>query len=103
MSVVVVATISPLPEHRDEVIAIFEETIARVHAEDEGCELYAMHEVDGRLVMIEKWTSAEALAAHSKGAALADSGPKLKGKVAGTPTVDVLQPHPAGDAALGAL
>ena len=38
MSVVVVATIKPLPEHRDEVIAAFTETIAQVHAED-GCEL----------------------------------------------------------------
>jgi quinol monooxygenase YgiN len=103
MSIVVVATIHPLPEHRDEVIAVFEETIARVHAEDEGCELYALHEVDDRLVMIEKWTSADALAAHSRGPALTDAGPRLAGKVAGAPTVEVLQPHPSGTAALGAL
>jgi quinol monooxygenase YgiN len=103
MSIAVVATIHPLPEHRDEVIAIFEETIARVHAEDKGCELYALHEIDDRLVMIEKWTSPEALAAHSKGAALADAGPRLAGKLASRGSVDVLQPHPAGDSALGAL
>jgi quinol monooxygenase YgiN len=103
MSVVVIATIEPLPEHRDEVIAAFEATIARVHAEDEGCELYAMHEIDGRLVMIEKWTSAEALAVHGKGAALTDLGPRLAGKLTGASRVEVLQPHPAGTAAQGAL
>ena len=40
MSVVVVATIIPLPEHRDEVIAAFTETVAKVH-EEGGCGLYA--------------------------------------------------------------
>ncbi len=34
MSVVVVATILPLAEHRAEVIAAFTETIAQVHEED---------------------------------------------------------------------
>ena len=38
MSVVVVATIVPRPEHRDEVIATITETVAKVHEED-GCEL----------------------------------------------------------------
>ena len=33
MSVVVVVTAFPLPEHRAEVIAAFEEAIARVHYE----------------------------------------------------------------------
>ena len=60
MSVTVVATVRPVPEHRDEVIAAFTEVIPAVHAE-EGCELYALHEGDDRLVMIEKWTSADAL------------------------------------------
>jgi quinol monooxygenase YgiN len=38
MSVVVVATAFPLPEHRAEVIAAFEAAIPRVQ-EDPGCEL----------------------------------------------------------------
>lgn len=103
MSVAVVATIYPLPEHRAEVIAIFEETIARVHAEDEGCELYALHEGRDRLVMIEKWTSAEVLKVHGTGAALAAAGPKLEGKLAAPTEVHVLQPHPAGTPELGTL
>ena len=56
MSVVVVATILPLAEHRAEVIAAFTETIAQVH-EEEGCELYSLNEAPDRLIMIEKWAS----------------------------------------------
>jgi quinol monooxygenase YgiN len=36
---------------REEVIAAFEAAIGEVHAEEGGCELYALHEgPDGRLV-----------------------------------------------------
>jgi quinol monooxygenase YgiN len=102
VSVVVVATIKPLPEHRDEVIAVFTETIARVHAED-GCELYALQQADDRLIMVEKWASQAALDAHSRGAALAGLNPGLAGKMAGPAEVIVLRPVPAGDPAKGQL
>ncbi|HEX2821257.1 MAG TPA: putative quinol monooxygenase [Streptosporangiaceae bacterium] len=102
MSVVVVAIITPLPEYRDEVIAAFAATIAQVHAED-GCELYALHQAPDRLVMVEKWASRDALATHSKGAALAALNPQLAGKVSGRPEVIVLDAVPAGDAAKGQL
>jgi quinol monooxygenase YgiN len=102
MSVVVVATIVPKPEHRDDVIAALQGTIEQVHGEN-GCELYALHEAPDRLIMVEKWASSEALRAHSKGAALAALNPKLAGKVAGPPDVIVLQPVPAGDPAKGQL
>jgi quinol monooxygenase YgiN len=102
MSVVVVATIVPLAEHRDEVIAAVKETVEHVHGED-GCELYALNEAPDRLIMIEKWASSEALRVHGKGAALAALGPKLAGKVTGAPEVIVLQQVPAGDPAKGAV
>jgi len=102
MSVVVVATIVPKAEHRDEVIAAIKETIAQVHGED-GCELYALHEAADRLVMVEKWESGDALSTHSKGPALTALGPKLAGKVAGAPDLVVLRPVPAGDAIKGAV
>ena len=102
VSVVVVATIIPLPEHRDAVIAAFTETIPEVHKED-GCELYALHQNDDRLIMVEKWASGEALRTHSKGAALAAMGPKIAGKVTGAPDVVVLHPVQAGDEAKGQL
>lgn len=104
MSVVVVATVNPKPANRAEVIAAFESVIVRVHAEDPGCELYALHETDGdTLIMIEKWTSVDALGAHGRSAALRELGGALAGKLAAEVNVQVLTPHPAGTAELGTL
>jgi quinol monooxygenase YgiN len=102
-AVVVVATIRPLPEHRAEVIAALEKAIADVHAHDDGCLLYALHEGDDRLVMVEKWTSAEALAEHSRGAALVELNQALSGRLAGPTDVQILRPHPAGTPAQGTV
>ena len=102
-AVVVVATIRPRPGHRTEVIAALEKAIAETHANDAGCLLYALHEGEDRLVMIEKWASADALAAHSRGAALAELTQALDGRTEGPLDVQILQPHPAGTATQGAL
>ena len=102
MSVVVVATITPLPEHRDEVIAAYTETIGQVHAE-EGCELYALHQAPDRLIMVEKWASQDALDKHGRGEALAALRPRLAGKLGGTTEVIVADAVPAGDPAKGQL
>jgi quinol monooxygenase YgiN len=102
VSVVVVATITPLPEYRDEVIAAYTATIPQVHAED-GCELYALNQAEDRLIMIEKWASSDALRTHGQGAVLAALRPQLKGKTAGPAEVIVLTAVPAGDEAKGAL
>lgn len=103
MTVVVVATIHPQPEHRAEVVSLFEATIERVHREDDGCELYAMHENSDTIVMIEKWSSKAALAAHAAAPALAELNPQLEGKLAEPTVVKVFTPHPAGTADQGAL
>jgi quinol monooxygenase YgiN len=103
MAVVVVATLRPLPDRRAEVIAVLEDVIARVHAEDEGCLLYALHESPDGLVMVEKWSSAEALAAHGRGAAIAELGKRLNGLVEGASDIQVLQPYPAGTPDQGTL
>jgi quinol monooxygenase YgiN len=95
MSIVVVATILPLPEHREAVVEAFVRAIPKVHTEP-GCELYALTEGEDRLVMVEKWSSVEALAVHDKGEALAELGKVLAGKLAGQLDIQVLQPHPAG-------
>ena len=102
MSVVVVVTAFPLPEHRAEVVAAFEEAIARVHDEP-GVELYALHQVRDRLVMIEKYESEQARSEHAKGAALADLRSALRGKLSSDLDAQVLVPHPAGNAQKGAL
>jgi len=103
MSVIVVATVFPIPEHRAEVVHHIEQAIAKVHAEDAGCELYALHEGDDRLVMIEKWTSLEVLRAHGQGAAVRELRAALAGKLISELDVQRLQPHPAGSAAQGLL
>lgn len=102
MAVVVIATIHPLPEHRDAVRDAFLEVIPLVHAED-GCELYALNEGRETFVMVEQWTSREALAAHSKGAPLATLAPKLEGKLAAETDVQLFTAVPAGDPAKGAV
>jgi len=102
MSVVVVVTAFPIPEQRAEVVAAFEKAIARVHDEP-GVELYALHEGQDRLVMIEKYESVEARSEHAKRPALADLLSDLQGRLSGPLDVQVLEPHPAGKARLGAL
>jgi quinol monooxygenase YgiN len=102
VSIVVVATAFPLPEHRAELIAACESAIARVHDEP-GVELFALHEGPDRLVMIEKFESEQALSEHSQAAPLADLLSAFDGKLATDLDVQVLVPHPAGDARKGAL
>jgi quinol monooxygenase YgiN len=102
MSVVVVVTSFPVPEYRAEVVAAFEEAIARVHDEP-GVELYALHEGPDRLVMIEKYESQQARSEHAKGAALADPRSALQGKLSSGLDAQDLVPHPAGNMQKGAL
>jgi quinol monooxygenase YgiN len=104
MAIVIVATAYPAAEHREEVIAAFEAAEEKVHAEEDGCELYALHEgPDGRLVMIEKYASDEAVAAHRAGTGLAALREALGGKLSAPMDVQVLTPHPAGSPVKGAL
>ena len=102
MSVVVVATITPLPGEEAAVRAAILESIPKVHAEP-GCELYALHEGTGEFVMVERWASADALAVHGKAEALRTLGADLAGKVAGPPDVRRLTAVPAGDPDKGTL
>jgi len=102
-AVIVVATAFPIQEHRAEVVAAFEAAMAKVHSEEPGCELYALHEGDDRLVMIEKYASQDAVDQHIKGAGLAGLRAALEGKLSSPIDVQVLVPHPAGSKDKGAL
>lgn len=102
MSIVVVVTAVPLPEHRAEVLGAFEAAIVRVH-EEPGVERYALHEGPDRLVMIEKYSSAEDRAAHAQGEALAALLDALAGKLSSPLDVQVLTPHSVGDPSKGTL
>ena len=103
MPVIVVATVIPVSEHRASLVAAFEQAIATVHAEDEGCELYALHEGEDRLVMVEKWTTAESLAAHGQTPVMQKFLDAIDGKIVGEVDLQFLRPHPAGSPEQGAL
>ena len=102
-AVIIVATAFPIQEHKAEVVAAFEAAMAKVHSEEPGCELYALHEGDDRLVMIEKYASRDAVDQHIRGAGLAGLRAALEGKLSSPIDVQVLVPHPAGSKDKGAL
>lgn len=102
MSIVVVATARPLPEHRDAVIAAFERAIPLVHGE-KGCERYALHESPDALVMIERWADGEATQGHVAGEPFKELSAALEGKLTSGLEVVVLTPHPAGTTEQGQI
>ena len=103
MPVVVTASFVPAPDARKQLVATLSAYVLRVHEED-GCELFALHEnADGALLLIEKWASPEALAAHDAGPAVADIVEALGGLLAEPPVVTRFTPLPLGGTDLGAL
>ena len=102
MSVVVVATIVPKADQVDAVRTALLAAVPKVHAEP-GCELYALHEGDGRFVRVERWESVEALKVHGRAEALSTLGAELADKLAGPLDVQRLTAVPAGDPGKGAL
>jgi quinol monooxygenase YgiN len=98
MSIVVVATFTPTPGHKDDVRAVFERSIPLTHANDEGLLIYAMHEsAAGEIVFVEKWVDEASLGAHLNSAATAEVTQQLDGLLAGPPAAVVLTPIPVGD------
>jgi quinol monooxygenase YgiN len=99
----VLAVFHPLEGHRDAVVAAMQVAIPRVH-DEEGCEMYAITEAaDGRLVMIEKWSSQALLDAHGTSPAVHQLLADLDGHLVAPAEVTVLVPLPMGDALKGAL
>jgi quinol monooxygenase YgiN len=103
MSVIIVATIVPKPEFRDDVIAALEKAAGSVYGEA-GCELYALHTAaDGPLVMIEKYADQDAVKAHSKGVGVKGLMADIDGKLESPMGVQFLTPRPAGTSDKGVL
>lgn len=65
-TVVVIATAHPKPGALEQVVEVVRGNVPTVH-EEEGCLTYAVHTASDpdRVVFVERWTSAEALAAHA--------------------------------------
>lgn len=103
MTINVVAIFHPLEGHRDHVLDALRGAIPLVH-EEAGCELYAITDAaDGRLFMIEKWSSVADLDAHGDGAPVAALVAALDGHLAQPVEVVRLEPIPIGDPAKGSL
>jgi quinol monooxygenase YgiN len=102
VSVVVVAIISPLDGHIQNVVDAFAIVSPKVHVEP-GNELHALTRDADTVVMIERWTSPADLAAHAAGAAMNELNALLAGHVTGAPAVRVLEDVPLGDPAKGSI
>ena len=64
MSVVLVVTAVPIPEHQAEVTAAFEAAAVKIHQEP-GVARWALLKGHDRLVVIEKYESEQARADHA--------------------------------------
>jgi len=100
---VVIALFTPVEGQYEKVREVLSAITPEVHAE-EGCELYALHEeVDGRLVLIEKWTTRELWQEHLSSPAVSALGASLEGLLQAPVDIWEMYGTPAGDAALGEL
>lgn len=103
MTVVVTAVFHPLPGRKADLVTAMRAGIEAVHGE-EGCELYAIHDAeDGTVTMIEKWASAEALDAHSRGAGVGVLNGDVAALIAEPTTVTRMTPLPMGTESQGRL
>ncbi len=78
------------PGQASEFEAAAAPALARVRAEDKGCEMYDLFKSvddDARYVMVESWVSQADLDAHMKSPAMGDVGKALGGFVAGAPVM----------------
>ncbi|MFI0790817.1 putative quinol monooxygenase [Streptomyces lydicus] len=93
---VVVATLGTEPGRRADVLAAFRRHAPAVHAEP-GCLLYAVHEGEDRVTVVENWSDRASLDAHSAGPALEAIGPEIAEALAAPLDVAVLQSVPVGE------
>ncbi|MFP5021593.1 putative quinol monooxygenase [Pseudonocardia phyllosphaerae] len=102
-AVVVIAVFRPAEGRQSELVEALRGVIPAVH-DEAGCELYAIHDADdGSVVLVEKWSSRDDLAAHSNGEPIAALRRAVDGLVAGPPEVTRMDALPAGTAEQGVL
>ena len=102
-TVVVVAIFTAAEGRLDNLRAALVEAIPAVH-EEEGCELYAIHDgPDDQIWMLEKWSSVDLLDAHGSGPAVARLQELTSGLTSGPVEVVRMFPIPAGTPAQGQL
>lgn len=102
MSIVVLATIRALPEHRDEVIEALKNLAITAHTEI-GVERFVLLEGEGDLLIIEKWVDQAAMDAHTSAPISVETREILAGKLLEAPEHKYLRTVPSGDPRIGAL
>ena len=102
MSLTIVATITPKPGRADAVREVLTAAIPKVHEED-GCELYALHEDKRGFVFVERWSSRETMAAHGQGSTFTALIAAISDDLVEPPGVRVVAPVPAGDPGKGTV
>ncbi|MDX6554398.1 MAG: hypothetical protein QOD86_593 [Miltoncostaeaceae bacterium] len=103
--VVVVAIFRARPGQVDAVEAELQDAIRRTH-EEPGCIRYALHRAldGGEVVMfVERWESAEALAAHGQQPYITRLGEAMAGLTTGPVELHFLEALPSGDPVKGVL
>lgn len=103
--IVVVATVESKPGAEDAVLALLQTVVEHTHTE-EGCISYALHrdvEEPRRFVMVERWSSTEALDEHFTKPYMAELFAALPEHVGAPPVIMRTAPVPFGDAAKGVL
>ena len=103
--IVAIATLTPAPGKTEELVAAMTSLVEQVHAQEEGCLLYALHRhPDGqRLVMVEKYTGPDAVTAHRASDHFRAAGKVMAGLLAAPPEVLALEPVVVGDPGKGAV
>lgn len=102
MSVVVVATFEAKAGNEHSLLSALRESVPEIHAEA-GCGIFALHEGDDAIVLIEKWESEELLEAHLAAEPVANLVRRIQPFLASDPTVTRLKPVLAGAASQGTI
>jgi len=102
MSVVVIATLVPKPGRVQDALDAFAGASPLVQKE-EGCELYALHTDQTKLIMVERWSTPDDLAAHAAGEAMGELNRLMGDALAAAPEVTIVANVPLGDPTLGTI
>ena len=103
MTVVVVATIFPLPDHRADVVALYEEAIGQRSRRGRGLRAVCPARGRGQPGDDREVDQCRGSAVPRARCGTGRHAPKLNGKLAGDSIVKVYTPRPAGSATQGAL
>jgi len=95
VSIVVVAAVTAVDGALAELAALFLEAAIDVHDEP-GCELYAVHETDEQVVVIEKWVDAASLQAHREGKVVAALLERARPLACGPADIKIVRPSSEG-------